>query len=91
MSIAADAGAIACPRCGATVAREQGWCLRCGVAARTRLVPTPNWRLPLALAAVLLVLALGVLAAAFVALTNDPGTPAGGAATTTAPATPASP
>jgi uncharacterized paraquat-inducible protein A len=77
------AGTLTCPRCTAPVPREQSWCLRCGTAARTRLVPTPNWRLPLALAAVTVVLALAVLAWAFVELTNDAGTPA---STTTAPA-----
>jgi ABC-type enterobactin transport system permease subunit len=78
------AGTLTCPQCTAPVPAEQDWCLRCGTAARTRLVPTPNWRLPLALAAVLAILALGVLAAAFVALTADPGAAgaAGGTATT---------
>jgi ABC-type enterobactin transport system permease subunit len=79
------AGTLTCPRCTAPVPAGQDWCLRCGTAARTRLVPTPNWRLPLALAAVLALLALAVLAAAFVALTDDPGA----APSTTTPAPPA--
>ena len=37
---------IRCPRCGRRSRRDQDWCLDCGAAARTRLVPTPNWRLP---------------------------------------------
>jgi uncharacterized paraquat-inducible protein A len=79
-------GAISCPRCGAILAPEQDWCLRCGAAARTRLVPTPNWRLPLVLTAVLAVLALAVLAAAFVALSDDGGAAASSTtATTTTP------
>jgi ribosomal protein L37E len=74
---------IRCPRCGARVASEQDWCLECGAPARTRLAPTPNWRLPIA-AVVAVVLAAGIaLAVAFVALTND-GTQV--AATTAAPA-----
>jgi hypothetical protein len=63
--------AIACPRCGAPVAPDQDWCLDCGAAARTRLAPTPNWRAPVALVAVIALLAGAGLAAAFVALTND--------------------
>ena len=61
----------ACPRCGAHVAANQDWCLTCGDAARTRLVPTPNWRLPIAIAGVLCALALLVIAASFVQLTRD--------------------
>ena len=83
------AGTLTCPRCSAPVARDQDWCLRCGAAARTRIVPTPNWRLPLALAAVVALLALTALAWAFVALTSDEG-PAG-ATTTQAPAPAAGP
>ena len=77
-----------CPRCGAYVAEQQDWCLRCGDAARTRLVPTPNWRLPLMLAGVVAALALLVIAISFVQLTrNDaPAAPA-----TTAPPAAAAP
>jgi uncharacterized paraquat-inducible protein A len=81
-------GTIACPRCGAAVAPEQEWCLRCGAAARTRLVPTPNWRAPLMVLALIAVLAAIALALAFVELTND-NEPA--APTQTAPAAPAQP
>jgi hypothetical protein len=63
--------AIACPRCGASVAPDQDWCLDCGAAARTRLCPTPNWRAPVAALAVVALLAGIGLAVAFVALTND--------------------
>jgi hypothetical protein len=64
-------GTIACPRCAARVAPDQEWCLNCGAPARTRLVPTPNWRAPLVLLAVVAALAGIALAIAFVALTND--------------------
>jgi hypothetical protein len=57
-----------CPRCDATLARDQDWCLRCGTAARTRLAPTPNWRAPLALGVVLVAVALAVLTAALAKL-----------------------
>ena len=65
------AGTSSCPRCGAPVARNQDWCLECGVAARTRIAATPNWRGPVALV-VALVLAAGVaIAIAFATLTDD--------------------
>jgi hypothetical protein len=47
---------------------EQSWCLRCGAAARTRLAAQPKWKaLVVALVAVVVV-SLGVLAAALVTL-----------------------
>jgi hypothetical protein len=77
---------------------DQDWCLACGAPARTRLVPTPNWRAPVAVLAIIVVLAGIALAVAFVALTNDtePAAPVNSqapppSATSTAPATPAQP
>jgi hypothetical protein len=85
-----DRGAIACPRCGAVVAGDQDWCLQCGAAARTRLVPTPNWRVPVALVAALAAVAGLALAIAFVALTRHNGA-AGTTSTTQAPTVTAAP
>jgi hypothetical protein len=76
---------IACPRCAATVAPDQDWCLQCGAAARTRLAPTPNWRAPVAALAIVALLAGIGLAAAFVALTNDSTQAPSAATTATAP------
>jgi len=78
---------LRCPRCGATVASEQDWCLECGAPARTRLAPTPNWRLPLAALATVVVVAGLALAIAFVALTKDDGK-VRSATVTSAPAQP---
>ena len=64
-------GTIACPRCATTIGPDQDWCLACGAPARTRLVPTPNWRAPVALLALIATLAGIALAVAFVALTHD--------------------
>jgi hypothetical protein len=64
-------GTIACPRCATAVGPDQDWCLACGAPARTRLVPTPNWRAPVAVLATVILLAGVALAIAFVALTND--------------------
>jgi hypothetical protein len=80
---------LRCPRCGAHVAPEQDWCLECGAPARTRLAPTPNWRLPIAVTAAVVVLALVALSIAFVALTRDDGTVPATTATTPPPAQPA--
>jgi hypothetical protein len=76
---------LRCPRCGAYVAPEQDWCLECGAPARTRLAPTPNWRAPIALVAVVVLLAGVALALAFSSLTSDDGKVS---AATTAPAQP---
>jgi hypothetical protein len=91
-------GTVACPRCGASIGPEQSWCLECGAPARTRLVPTPNWRAPVAVLALVVLLAGIALAVAFVALTNDtePAAPVNSqapppSATTAQPAAPAQP
>ena len=55
---------------------EQDWCLRCGAAARTRLAASPRWRGAIVALAVVVVLALGVLAAALVKLAGDSGSSA---------------
>lgn len=65
-------GTIRCARCGADVPPDHDWCLECGLAARTRVAPTPRWRVPLLLAAGIAALALAALAVAFVDLTKDP-------------------
>ena len=91
-------GTIACPRCATVIGPDQDWCLACGAPARTRLVPTPNWRAPVALLALIAALAGIALAVAFVALTNDtePAAPVNSqapppSATTTQPAAAAQP
>jgi predicted MFS family arabinose efflux permease len=63
--------AFRCPRCGAELGTDQEWCLNCGTAARTTIAATPNWRLPIALIAVVAVLCGAALAWAFVELTNN--------------------
>jgi predicted nucleic acid-binding Zn ribbon protein len=75
-------GSDACPLCGAALAPDQEWCLNCGAAARTRLAATPDWKIPVAVIAVVVALSLGVLAAALVKLTGDSGSAATPVATT---------
>ncbi|HEY1457192.1 MAG TPA: hypothetical protein VGF15_01630 [Solirubrobacteraceae bacterium] len=82
----------ACPLCGTSLAARQDWCLRCGAAARTRLAPPANWRGPLIILAIVMVLSLAVLGAALVKLSgkskgSTTATTVQGAITTTAPAT----
>jgi hypothetical protein len=91
-------GTIACPRCATEIGPDQDWCLACGAPARTRLVPTPNWRAPVALLAVVATLAGIALAVAFVALTHntEPAAPVNSqapppSATAAPPAAPAQP
>jgi hypothetical protein len=72
---------MSCPRCASAIAPEQDWCLACGAPARTRLAPTPNWRAPIAVAAILVLLAGFALSLAFVRLTKE--TPAPVTVTTT--------
>jgi predicted amidophosphoribosyltransferase len=57
-----------CPLCTAPLSPEQSWCLRCGAAARTRLAAQPKWKALVAALALVVVLSLGVLAAALVKL-----------------------
>ncbi len=62
-----------CPLCGAPLAPDQEWCLRCGAAARTRLAAAPGWRGPLIALAAVAAVALAVLAVALVKLAGDSG------------------
>jgi hypothetical protein len=74
-----------CPQCGSPIGVQQDWCLRCGTGARTRMVPTPNWRLPIATVLAIVLLAGAALVVAFLALTADTAT----TATVTTPPPPA--
>jgi len=99
----ATAPVTACPRCDAALAADQSWCTACGLAARTRIAPTPNWRRPLVAAVAVGAVAIVALMVAFFALTNNdnplpPATtpaaapaPAPSEPTATAPATTAAP
>jgi ribosomal protein S27AE len=81
----------ACPRCGAALAPEQDWCLKCGAPASTRIAPAPSWRAPLAIVGVVLALAAAGIAIAFLELTNDAERVAQAPEATPAAAAPAEP
>jgi predicted amidophosphoribosyltransferase len=57
-----------CPLCQAPLRSDQSWCLRCGAAARTRLAAQPKWKALVVTFLLVVVLSLGVLAAALVKL-----------------------
>jgi hypothetical protein len=86
-------GTFLCPRCGNTLRDDQGWCLECGLAARTRVHPPPSWRLPVILTCIALALLAAGIAVALVTLldtpesTPPPATVTVPAATTPPPAT----
>jgi len=91
-----------CPRCNAELAPGQDWCTSCGYAATTRVLRPGNWRVPIMILAAIFLLALGGVAAAFVAvsgdtsqvktITNPPKTlPATGTATAPKPSTASTP
>lgn len=86
-------GTFLCPRCGNTLHDDQGWCLECGLAARTRIHPPPSWRVPVVLTCVALALLAAGIAVTLVTLLDTPeSTPAPATVTvpaaTTPPATP---
>ncbi len=57
-----------CPLCQTPLRADQSWCLRCGAAARTRLAAQPKWKALVVALLLVVVLSLGVLAAALVKL-----------------------
>jgi hypothetical protein len=79
---------LGCPRCATPIRTDQDWCLACGAPARTRLAPTPNWRLPVAVLATVAAIALVALAIAFVALTRNDNAAVNQSTTTTPAAAP---
>ncbi|MSX02336.1 MAG: hypothetical protein F2813_04150 [Actinobacteria bacterium] len=69
-------GALPCPRCGEWLHAQQDWCLNCGDPARTAIAPSPKWRRPIFALLAVLAVTLGVLAGAFIAVTDDDPPPA---------------
>jgi hypothetical protein len=60
-----------CTRCGARLAADQDWCLECGAAVRTRILPAPDWRVPLAIVGAVIALAAAALVLALISLSNS--------------------
>lgn len=80
-------GALLCPRCGSALREDQSWCLECGLAARTRVHPPPNWRLPVLLVCAALALLAAGIAVGLVALLGNPSSTSTAPTTVTVPAT----
>lgn len=66
------APAPGCSRCGAPLRPEQEWCLNCGAPTATRVASPAGWKVPVAIVASVLTLALAGLVVAFLAVSDDP-------------------
>jgi septal ring-binding cell division protein DamX len=76
-----------CSHCGAELAEDQEWCLECG-GARTLIHSPPDWRIPVAVIAGVVLIALVVLAIVLVNLSTDANRAAArGTTTATTPTT----
>ena len=60
----------ACPRCGAPLADDQEWCLECG-GARTLIHPPRDWRVPVAIIGLVVLLVLAAFVLVLVKLSSD--------------------
>jgi hypothetical protein len=70
-SPAPEPAAQRCPRCGAPLGEDQEWCLNCGAGVGTRIAGAPGWRVPFAIAGVLLLIAAIAIAIAIIQLADD--------------------
>ncbi len=68
-----QAGGVSCALCNAPLAEDQEWCLECG-AARTRITRPPDWRIPVGIVVIVVVIAAGIFALVISALSNNTGT-----------------
>ncbi|HWF72123.1 MAG TPA: SPOR domain-containing protein [Solirubrobacteraceae bacterium] len=91
-------GETACPQCSARLAPDQEWCLECGAGVKVRVRPAPDWRVPAAIVAGVVVLVAVGFVIVLIALSNtadrsaDPATtPATTTPATTTPATTTTP
>jgi hypothetical protein len=60
-----------CPRCGARLAERQDWCLECGAAATTQVLPPPGWGLPAVIVGFAVLLAGAAFALTVTVLSRD--------------------
>ncbi len=77
-----------CTQCGSGLAPDQEWCLECG-SARTLIHRAPDWRVPVAIVATLLVLVVAGFGLAIIELSRDANRSWALQATQTTVATPA--
>jgi hypothetical protein len=76
-----------CAQCGARLAEGQEWCLNCG-SAQTLIYRPPDWRFPVLVVLVVIVIALAGFVFALNRLTNDAGRTASADAAASAAVTP---
>src|SRR5437588_2825359 len=62
---------LKCPRCGAELAERQDWCLECGAAATTQVLPPPGWGLPAVIVGFAVLLAGAAFALTVTVLSRD--------------------
>jgi hypothetical protein len=62
---------LKCPRCGARLAERQDWCLECGAAATTQVLPPPGWGLPAVIVGFAVLLAGAAFALTVTLLSRD--------------------
>jgi hypothetical protein len=62
---------LKCPRCGAQLAERQDWCLECGAAATTQVLPPPGWGLPAVIVGFAVLLAGAAFALTVTVLSRD--------------------
>ena len=70
-----------CLRCGTALAEDQEWCLECGTG-RTHLHAAPDWRIPVAVIAMVVALVLAALVVVLIELSIDANRSAGATAAT---------
>jgi hypothetical protein len=67
-----------CAQCHAPLAEDQEWCLECG-SSRTLIYAAPDWRVPVVIALVVILLAIGGFAFAITRLSDNSASAAQGA------------
>jgi len=80
---------VHCPRCGTELQPGQDWCLECGTAATTRVLPPPGWGMPAAIVAGAIVLTAVVVAIVVSSLSDNANKSVPSRAAAPAPAPPA--
>ena len=63
-------GRLVCGGCGAPLQADQEWCVECGTA-RTIIHRAPDWRIPIAIIATVILLVVAGLAVALFALSSE--------------------
>jgi hypothetical protein len=71
-----------CAQCRSPLAEDQEWCLECG-SSRTLIYASPDWRVPVAVVVVVILIAIGGFAVAVSRLSGNSASPVTGASAST--------